>query len=116
MSSEGILFLILQFIIEQNYESCMFLLIVERDSMANHRQNDEIEESDEDNCPSDDDGEDDEWNEMEQDQEPTKCLFCENLSESIDAAVKHLNQAHHIDLGVLKSKFNMDQYLYIKVS
>lgn len=83
--------------------------------MRNHRENNDLsEESDEENCRSDEEGDD--WDEMEQDQEPAKCLFCENVSESIELAIKHLEQSHHIDLGSVKSKFNMDQYSYIKVS
>lgn len=52
---------------------------------------------------------------MESEEEPTQCLFCDDVSESIDNAVAHLHTKHHIDFSNLKGKFNMDQYSYIKV-
>lgn len=61
------------------------------------------------------DGSDDDWNEMEQDNEPTRCLFCESVEDSIEQAIEHLNIQHNCDLAALKDKFNMDQYSYIKV-
>lgn len=64
---------------------------------------------------SDDEGNDDEWNEMEQDQEPVRCLFCIQIIDSIDLAIQHLSAKHHIDLCTIKRKFNMDQYSYIKM-
>lgn len=44
-----------------------------------------------------------------------RCLFCVKIIDSIDLAVQHLNAEHHVDLSVLKEKFNMDQYSYIKM-
>lgn len=58
---------------------------------------------------------DDNWNEMESQDEPTKCLFCDDVSTSIEKAVEHLHHQHHISLSGLKTKFNLDQYSYIKV-
>lgn len=58
---------------------------------------------------------DDDWNELESDQEPTKCLFCDEICSSIERAIEHLEGVHHIDLSVIKQKFNLDQYSYIKV-
>lgn len=62
------------------------------------------------------DGTDDEWNEMEQDNEPTRCLFCDTVEESIEQAIQHLVVKHQCDLSEIKERFNMDQYSYIKVS
>ncbi|XP_031623582.1 protein arginine N-methyltransferase 1 [Contarinia nasturtii] len=57
----------------------------------------------------------DDWNEDEVDQEPTKCLFCDTIDESIEKAIEHLEHQHHITLSYLKQKFNLDQYSYIKM-
>lgn len=64
----------------------------------------------------DDDGSEDSWNEMDQESEPTRCLFCDAVPDSIEAAISHLVTTHNFDLNVIKDKFNMDQYSYIKVS
>lgn len=61
------------------------------------------------------DGCDDDWNEMEQDNEPTRCLFCDSVEDSIEVAIKHLSVQHNCNLATLRNKFNMDQYSYIKV-
>lgn len=68
-----------------------------------------------DDDDDDDAGSDDDWNEMEQDNEPTRCLFCDTVEDSIELAIRHLATAHNCDLNVIKEKFNMDQYSYIKV-
>lgn len=67
------------------------------------------------NDDDDEEGDDDDWNEMEQDQEPTQCLFCSKISDSIELAIQHLESGHNIDLSSIKDRFNMDQYSYIKV-
>lgn len=77
----------------------------------NNRDNEDNDENDDDD--ENDDGDD--WNEMEQTSEPTKCLFCANVENSIQAAITHLNDIHGINLSSIISKFNMDQYGYIKV-
>lgn len=64
---------------------------------------------------SEDEGNDEEWNEMEQDQESVRCLFCVENIDSIDLAIQHLNTEHHFNLNTIKRKFNMDQYSYIKM-
>lgn len=66
-------------------------------------------------CESDEDDNNDDWDEMETEEEPTQCLFCNEISKSIEEAIVHLKTQHHIDLSVLKGKFHMDQYSYIKV-
>lgn len=57
----------------------------------------------------------DNWNEVEEEQEPTKCLFCDQISVAIENAIEHLKQQHHVSLNAIKTKFNLDQYSYIKV-
>lgn len=64
---------------------------------------------------SEDEENDEDWNEMEQDLESVRCLFCVETIDSIDLAIQHLNTEHHIDLNIIKRKFNMDQYSYIKM-
>lgn len=59
--------------------------------------------------------EDDNWDEMEMEKEPTKCLFCDEVGSSIETAIEHLDQQHHISLSAIKRKFHLDQYSYIKV-
>lgn len=60
------------------------------------------------------DNEDEDWQEMEED-EQTNCLFCTLTFSSVENAMEHLKSLHNIDLAVLKGKFNMDFYSYIKV-
>lgn len=69
-------------------------------------------------CDSDEDIDDnnDDWDEMENEEEPVQCLFCDEMNQSIEKAIIHLNAGHQIDLGVLRGKFQMDEYSYIKVS
>lgn len=78
-------------------------------SYSNENRNDG--DDDDENSDADDD-----WNEMEQDQEPTRCLFCTTINDSIELAIQHLDSEHGINLSNIKNKFNMDQYSYIRVS
>lgn len=64
---------------------------------------------------SDSDDYDDDDNEEMDDSEPTKCLFCNIVSSSVDTAIEHLRLEHKICLAQLKSKFTMDFYGYIKM-
>lgn len=76
----------------------------------NHDSDEDIE---------DDDGDDDDsWDEMDEggQAEPTKCLFCDKIDNSIEKSIEHLDQQHHINLNAVKKKFNLDQYSYIKVN
>lgn len=71
-------------------------------------------ESDEDSYECDNNIDD--WDESEEgEEEPTQCLFCDKVCTTIDMAVEHLSEGHHINLSILKGKFHMDQYSYIKV-
>lgn len=72
--------------------------------------------SDDDDDDDAGDGSDDDWTEMEQDNDPTRCLFCDSIQDSIELAIRHLGTEHNFDLNVIKEKFNMDQYSYIKVN
>lgn len=64
-------------------------------------------------CDSDDD--DDKWEEMGEQIEVTKCLFCHNLENTIELAIDHLAEVHNFVLSDLKTKFMMDQYSFIKM-
>lgn len=64
---------------------------------------------------SDSEDNEDEWEEMETQEEITKCLFCDNSENSVDSCIEHLKAAHQFDLAVLKGRFRMDQYSYVKV-
>lgn len=76
------------------------------DFVNNVESDEEIEEEDDD----------DSWNEMEAaDEDPVMCLFCDEITTSIEKAVEHLNEGHHINLSAVKMKFNLDQISYIKV-
>lgn len=76
----------------------------------NHNANDDY---DDDDCYDDDD--DDAWNEMEEINEPAKCLFCADIKIAIEPALKHVEDTHNLNLKTVISKFNMDQYSYIKM-
>lgn len=80
----------------------------------NYDDSDEDREDDND----DDDGNDDSWDEMDEDDqaEPTKCLFCDQVDNSIEKSIEHLQQQHHISFSAAKKKFHLDQYSYIKVT
>lgn len=81
--------------------------------MDSHHRNES--ESDDDIYDCDDNNGDD-WDELEAgEEESTQCLFCDKVCTSIEQAVEHLAAEHNIDLSVLKGKFHMDQYSYIKV-
>ncbi|XP_047987741.1 protein arginine N-methyltransferase 1 [Leguminivora glycinivorella] len=59
--------------------------------------------------------EEDEWQEMETSGASVTCLYCANVSTSIEDAVKHCESVHNFNLNTLKAKFNMDCYSYIKL-
>lgn len=73
------------------------------------------EDENENDADDDDDDNDDEWNELEPFSEPTKCLFCPDVEDTVQAAINHLNDRHGVNLCSILAKFNMDQYGYIKV-
>lgn len=66
-------------------------------------------------CEIDSDEDDDAWEEMEEQKENTKCLFCDKIENSIEVVIDHLAEAHQFILSNLKAKFLMDQYSFIKM-
>ncbi|XP_072937106.1 protein arginine N-methyltransferase 3 [Epargyreus clarus] len=59
--------------------------------------------------------EEDEWQEMDTSNTSVTCLFCTNILPNIDEAITHCEAAHSFNLKVLKLKFSMDCYSYIKL-
>ncbi|KAM7359700.1 arginine methyltransferase 3 [Cochliomyia hominivorax] len=47
--------------------------------------------------------------------EPTTCLFCAQVLTSIDLALEHIKSVHNVNFALLKGKFLMDQYSFIKL-
>ncbi|XP_066252091.1 uncharacterized protein Art3 [Euwallacea similis] len=66
-------------------------------------------------CPKSDEEDSDGWDEMEVGGEQTTCLFCPLQFHTIAVALDHCRTAHNFDLLVLKNKYNMDCYSYIKM-
>lgn len=72
---------------------------------------------------SDGSADDESWQEVDDDGNnensstaTTRCLFCTDTFKSVELAIDHLSgHAHHLDLTILKARFNMDQYSFIKV-
>lgn len=59
---------------------------------------------------------DEDWIEMDDNSEDkTRCLFCTNEFPNIESAIQHLNDNHKVNLSIIKAKFQMDFYSYIKV-
>lgn len=68
------------------------------------------------NDQPEDSGSDDDWDEMEEEESPTKCLFCSEVFNKLSLAILHLKNSHDFDFEKIKEKFKMDEYSYIKVS
>ncbi|KAH8295347.1 hypothetical protein KR018_010147, partial [Drosophila ironensis] len=71
--------------------------------------------SDEDNYEDIDGDDDADEEQMNEEEDPTKCLFCEDVFSTIDSAITHLNEVHKVKLSELQKKFQMDQYSFIKL-
>ncbi|KAH8270182.1 hypothetical protein KR018_005395 [Drosophila ironensis] len=67
---------------------------------------------DEDKFEDSDDYDDEQ---IEEDEDPTQCLFCEKIFPSIDPAISHLDRAHKVKLSQLQEKFQMDQQSFVKL-
>uniref|UniRef100_A0A1B0D2Y6 type I protein arginine methyltransferase n=1 Tax=Phlebotomus papatasi TaxID=29031 RepID=A0A1B0D2Y6_PHLPP len=67
------------------------------------------------NCSENDEELSDEWEEMEEDDESAKCLFCEKSFKTFEEAFDHLKIGHKLSVVDLQEKYSMDQYLYIKM-
>lgn len=61
------------------------------------------------------DSDEESWSESEEENEPTRCLFCETISKSVELAITHIQEAHNVDIPAMKVKFDMDQYSYLKM-
>ncbi|XP_059621871.1 protein arginine N-methyltransferase 1 [Phlebotomus argentipes] len=55
------------------------------------------------------------WEEMEDESEAVKCLFCENVFKSFEQALDHLQEGHKFNLLDLSGRYAMDQYSYIRM-
>ncbi|CAD6991464.1 protein arginine N-methyltransferase 1 isoform X1 [Ceratitis capitata] len=64
-----------------------------------------------------DDDDDDDFSDVdeEMEMEPVQCLFCKLDLSNVEAGIEHLKLAHKIDFHRLKSKFQMEQYSFIKL-
>lgn len=83
---------------------CLFSLVESADPSSDEEEEDY------------DDIEDDDEEEMDAGEgEATTCLFCSDVSASIEQAIEHLNKEHNVNLPQLKQKFQMDQYGFIKL-
>ncbi|CAH0726157.1 unnamed protein product, partial [Brenthis ino] len=56
-----------------------------------------------------------EWQEMETSDVSVTCLFCPNIFSTIEETVSHCETVHKFNLNMLKIKFSMDCYSYIKL-
>ena len=68
-----------------------------------------------DNANNSDDSDEENWVEMEDQAEPTKCLFCSSQLPSIDEAITHLKSTHDFDFKKIKADYSLDFYGYMKV-
>ncbi|GLH05504.1 Histone-arginine methyltransferase CARMER [Gryllus bimaculatus] len=70
-------------------------------------------------CDIGEDEDDDEsldWNEVETaDEQISTCLFCEKTFLKIQEAIEHCKKEHAFDLVILKNRFDMDCYSFIKL-
>lgn len=76
-------------------------------------------------CPHEDDvgeGDDDDdsldWNEVENEDDNLSlatCLFCERTFATVEEAINHCKSDHDFDLSLLKSRFDMDCFSFIKL-
>lgn len=62
-----------------------------------------------------DDGDADEWEVAEEQNDPVRCLFCEQISPTMTVAIRHAKEAHGFDLGEVRRRFQLDEYSYIKM-
>uniref|UniRef100_A0A0A1WYI9 type I protein arginine methyltransferase n=1 Tax=Zeugodacus cucurbitae TaxID=28588 RepID=A0A0A1WYI9_ZEUCU len=58
---------------------------------------------------------DDDFYEVDMGMEAVQCLFCEEQLPCVEKGLEHLKQGHSVDFQILKSKFHMDQYAFIKL-
>ncbi|XP_055638433.1 uncharacterized protein LOC129776673 [Toxorhynchites rutilus septentrionalis] len=61
------------------------------------------------------DEETDEWEVAEEQNDPVRCLFCEQISPTMTTAIRHAKERHGFDLGEVRRRFHLDEYSYIKM-
>uniref|UniRef100_A0A1Q3F1J6 type I protein arginine methyltransferase n=1 Tax=Culex tarsalis TaxID=7177 RepID=A0A1Q3F1J6_CULTA len=57
----------------------------------------------------------DEWEVAEEQNDPVRCLFCEQISPTMTVAIRHAKERHEFDLGEVRRRFHLDEYSYIKM-
>lgn len=57
----------------------------------------------------------DEWEVAEEQNDPVRCLFCEQISPTMTTAIRHAKERHDFDLGEVRRRFHLDEYGYIKM-
>lgn len=62
-----------------------------------------------------DDADVDEWEVAEEQNDPVRCLFCEQISPTMTVAIRHAKEVHGFDLGEVRRRFQLDEYSYIKM-
>ncbi|KAM7405753.1 hypothetical protein PAMP_000180 [Pampus punctatissimus] len=66
----------------------------------------------------DDDGDEEQWQCMDEEEEgsqPVTCLFCDRLLGSVSAALQHCTADHQVNLVDVIRKHSLDDYGYIKM-
>ncbi|XP_058451666.1 protein arginine N-methyltransferase 1 [Malaya genurostris] len=56
-----------------------------------------------------------EWEIAEEQNEPVRCLFCEQVSPTMTTAIRHARERHEFDLAQVRRRFHLDEYSYIKM-
>lgn len=68
------------------------------------------------NCENDSDFTDNESDgEISEQEEPTTCLFCNQVFSCVEQALGHVENDHKVNFSLLKTQFQMDQYSFIKL-
>ncbi|XP_062563761.1 uncharacterized protein LOC134226789 isoform X2 [Armigeres subalbatus] len=57
----------------------------------------------------------DEWEIAEEQNDPVRCLFCDQISPTMTTAIRHAKERHEFDLGEIRRRFHLDEYAYIKM-
>ncbi|XP_055551161.1 uncharacterized protein LOC129733360 isoform X2 [Wyeomyia smithii] len=57
----------------------------------------------------------DEWEVAEEQNDPVRCLFCEQISPTMTVAIRHSRDKHEFDLAEVRRRYHLDEYSYIKM-
>ncbi|XP_053693656.1 uncharacterized protein LOC128741701 [Sabethes cyaneus] len=57
----------------------------------------------------------DEWEVAEEQNDPVRCLFCEQISPTMTTAIRHSRDRHEFDLAEVRRRYHLDEYSYIKM-